>query len=316
MSLLIQASKTGAQPKQQSLSHEMIKLAPYLPRVDIDSLAFDELVDSTSALMAPVGEILVRPYTDHYEVLFGREYFEAYRVALPGSQVPVNACHYSDEEALYHSLRLHSSHHHLDPIAIAECYKKAIEHFQWSRSNLAKAVGIQRSTVTNRLELLKLSSDVKEAIRSSKLSIEHGKTLSRLTASEQNRFCKLAIQHSWDTRTLYKKVNPDWNPKGSVGKNSAGVVEPVPKDSYLSGLESQLSDVLGAPIELNVDKRKGYKGKVDIKFFSLGELVGFVERIERNSKDELRWNGLVSLNISDMDHLNDVLGDMNPEDDF
>ena len=313
MSLLIQSSKTGSKPKQLTLTHDMLKLAPYLPTIDIDVVAFDELVNNTIELMAPVGEILVRPYTDHYEILFGKEYFEAYRVALPTSKLPVISCYYSDEEAFSHCLRLYSLHYDLNPIAIADCYRAALECFKWSRSNLAKAIGIQRSTVTNRLELLKLTDDVKVAIQDGTLSIDHGKTLSRLPKSDQIRLCKLAIQNRWDTRTLYKKANPDWKPKTALGVNSSPVPTALIKDSYLMGLEEQLCDVIGAPIELNVDKKKNYKGNVDLKFFSLDELIGLVHKIEAHSSGDKKWKGSISLNVSDMNHLNDVLGDLNPE---
>lgn len=315
MSLLVGPSSTGAVPKSMTLTHDMIRPAPFLPTIRVEARAFDELVDLSSDLMAPAGEILVRPYTDHYEILFGREYYDAYKEALPKGKIPVSACHYADEEAVFQTIKLYSSHVDLDPITIAEVYERAINHFKWRRSVLARAVGIQRSTVTNRLELLKLASDVKDYVREGKLTIEHGKTLSRLDHTEQVRLGKLAVRHGWDTRTLYKKVHPEWKPKGgvSVGHELEPAIE---KDQQLLSLESELSDQLGAPLSLNVEKRKGYKGQIEVKFFGLGELAGFIERVERASQDDGRWKGKICLEVSDMDHLNDILGDLNPEDDF
>ena len=313
MSIIAPLPKSGIAPKQESHHYDMVRPAPYLPLKELDALAYNRLVDVTAQLMAPPGEIIARPYQDHYEVIFGFDYLRAYQEVAPRGQVLLNIYHYSDQEAVRVSMDLAAAHFHLSPIHLAESYEKALRHFEWRNSELARALGLKRSTITNRLKLTRLENEVKEALTKGDLSLEHAKMLSRLSRREQVRFAKLAVQHNWDTRKLYKQIHPDWKPKGAVIQGEESLVE---KDGDHVRLEKMLGDILGCPVNIDVEKKKGYKGKLRVPFFSIGELAGFVEKIERSTKEEQRWKGEIQLTIEGLDHLDGILTDLYPQDEF
>ncbi|MFA0809305.1 ParB/RepB/Spo0J family partition protein [Microbulbifer epialgicus] len=290
----------------------MVRPAPYLSKVQVDSLTYDRLLELTKELMAPAGEIIARPYRDHYEVIFGVEYLRAYQEILPRGQALLTIYSYSDQEAVKFAIDRATTHFNLTPIQIAETYKDVLKHFGWRNAELARALNLQRSTISNRLKLTELVDQVRQYLQTGQLLHEHGKMLCRLPPKEQIRYAKLAVQHNWDTRDLYKRIHPDWKPKGGVGVGEAQ----IDKGADHLRLETMMGDILGSPFAIDVDKRKGYKGKVGVKFFSLAELSGLIEKIGASTSDENRWKGSIQLTIDGHDHLNHILSDLSPKKDF
>lgn len=313
MSMIAPYPQSGTAPKKETHHYDMLRPAPYLPRKELDTLAYDHLVDLSSELMAPAGEIIARPFKDHYEILFGYDYLRAYQEVAPRGQALVSLYHYSDSEAVRVAFELSHNHYNLSVMEVAESYRAALVHFEWKNADLARALNLKPSTICNRLKLTGLSDEVKSLVKAGKLSLEQAKALSRLSFKDQLRYAKLAVQHDWDTRQLYKKIHPDWNPKGLLVKEGESAIA---KDGDLLRLERKLGDILACPVTLDIDKAKKYTGKMRIPFFSISELSGFVERIERNTKEEQRWKGEIHLTIDGLDHLDGILADIYPKEDF
>jgi len=313
MSIIAPSPQSGITPKKETHYYDMLRVAPYLPIKKVDPLAYDRLVDLSSDLMAPAGEIIARPFQDHFEILFGYDYLRAYQEAVPKGQVLINLYHYSDSEAVRIALDLNYSHFNLSIIELADAYKAALSHFKWKNSDLARALGLKPSTICNRLKLTELNNEVKELVKEGKLSLEQAKALSRLSFVDQLRFAKLTVQYGWDTRQLYKKIHPNWHPKGVLVKEGESIIA---KDSDLLRLEQQLGEVMASPVKIDVDKKKKYSGKVRLPFFSISELSGLIARIERSTKTEQRWKGEIQLTIDGLDHLDGILSDICPSDEF
>jgi ParB-like chromosome segregation protein Spo0J len=313
MSMIAPYPQSGTIPKKEKHYFDMLRPAPYLPKIELDNLAYERLVDLTSDLMAPAGEIIARPYKDHYEILFGYDYLRAYQEVVPRSQVLVSLYHYSDSEAVKVAFQLSHNHYNISVLDVAESYRAALLHFEWRNADLARALDLKPSTICNRLKLTELSDDVKKLVKVGKLSLEQAKALSRLSIKDQLRFANLSVQHDWDTRQLYKKIHPDWRPKGQVVKGGEATLS---KDGDVLRLEQQLGDVLSCPVKLDVDKAKKSTGKMRIPFFSISELSGFVERIERSTEEEQRWKGEIHLTVDGLDHLDGMLSDIYPKEDF
>ena len=310
MSIIAPFPISGISPKKETLDYEMLKPPPYLPRRNVDALSFDRLVDLSSDIMAPVGEIIARPFEDYYEVLFGYDYLQAYKIAVPRGRVIVNLYHYTNSEAVRIAFELNSAHYNLSIIEVAEAYKAVLTHFSWRNADLARALNVKPSTICNRLKITLLHDDVKELVKSGKLSSEHAKSLCRLSQNDQCRFANLSIKHQWNTRQLYKKIHPDWKPKGMVfpDENAATF-----KNPDVLSLEEQLSNVVGCPTSMYTDKNKKHSGSMSISFSSISELAGLVERVERNTNRIQNWKGTVNFSIDGLDHLDDMLMDINPE---
>ena len=313
MSLLAPNPRSGQPPRKETQHYDMVRPAPYLPSVIVQPQSFDHLVNMSRELMTPVGEIIARPYRDHYEVLFGIEYLRAYQQVAPRGQVLLSVYHYSDHEAVCVALDMASSQYGLNVIELADSYRKALSHFSWKNADLARALNLKRSTITNRLKLTSLAQEVKDLVAKSSLSIEHAKILSRLNLRDQIKLAGQAVQNGWDTRTLYKKIHPEWQPKGITLTVESPQLE---KDGDHVRLEQTLGDYLGCPIKIDTDKKKSHSGVLRVPFYCLSELAGFVQKLESASKEELRWKGEVILTVDGLDHLDGIIGDLYPKDEF
>jgi ParB-like chromosome segregation protein Spo0J len=311
MSLIAPAPRSGQLPRKETQHYDMVRPAPFLPSTIVESRSFDHLVNLSRELTAPAGEIIARPYKDHYEVLFGIDYLKAYQQVAPKGQVLLSVYHYSDHEAVKVALDMAAAHYGLNVIELSESYRKALSHFCWKNADLARALDLKRSTITNRLKLTNLSQDVKDLVCRSALSIEHAKILSRLNLKDQNKFAGQAVLHGWDTRTLYKKIHPQWQPKGM---SVIFEPEPLEKNGDHIRLEQTLSEYLGSPIKIDTDKN--HKGVLRVQFYTLGELVGIVQKLESTSSEELRWKGEIHLTVDGLDHLDGILGDFYPKEEF
>jgi len=304
MSIKAPLPSSGIAPRMETHHYDMLRPAPYLPRTEMDSVSFDALVDLSAELSAPAGEIIARPFKDHYEILFGYDYLRAYQEALPNGQVLVCLYHYSDSEAVRVALDLSYVHYKLSLIEVAEAYRSALSHFSWRNIDLARALEVKPSTVCNRLKLTELNETVKQMYKDGRLSLEHAKTLSRVPLKDQAHLAKQTIEKEWDTRQLYKHIHPKAGESGFV------------KDKDLLRLEQQLGVAICCSVKLDINKANKYKGAIKVPFFSISELAGFVERIEKRTKEELRWKGELHLTIDGLDHLDGVLTDLYPHDMF
>ena len=312
MSLIAPHPKNGVLPKKETVHYDMLKPAPYLPRRELDVLAYDQLVDMSSELLAPVGEIIARPYQDHYEIIFGYDYLKAYQEAVPRGQTLIQLYHYSNNEAVRIALDLNHTHYKLSVIDVANAYQAAMKHFSWRKADLARALHLKPSTISNRLKLTELHSEVKIFVGDGRISMEQAKTLSRLPHPDQLKFAQLAVNNNWNTRQLYKKVNPSWRGKT---ENQPDQVSVPSKDEQVIQLEQRLSDTIGSPVNLELDKNKSYKGKMTIPFYSNSGLIGLIEHLEKASTDSQRWKGEIHIRIDNLDHLDGVLADLCPQSD-
>lgn len=302
----------GLLPRKEAHYMDMIKPAPYLPYRELNEDAFDRLVSLSEDAGAPVAEIIARPYLDHYEVLYGYDYLKAYNQAHPFKKINLSLFHYSNSEAINVSFDLNSKHYDLTILDIAYFYKRALDHFNWKNIELARALNLKPSTICNRLKLINLIPEVKQFVADGKLSIEQAKALSRLSKRDQLLFAKKTIKNGWDSRRLYKEINPKWKPKFSDNSSTQSSQR---NNDYIR-LEDEISENLGTPAQLTFDQSKNYSGTLDLSFFSLSELEGVLKKIKESTKDSTRWNGSISFSIKGLNHFEDILGDIRPDDDF
>jgi len=313
MNLLLPGSNSGITHKIETINVDMFRKAPFMPKIIIDDELFDRLVGTSIELGSPAGDIIVRAYRDHYEVLYGECYFEAYKEAFPGGSIRVTVCHFNDEQAVETSFKLAKQAFEIDTIEIVKYYKIALEHFSWSNAKLGRALNENRSTVSNRLELLHLDPEITTLVSQKALTLEHAKMLARVKKPQQNNFARLAVKNGWDTRTLYRHIHPDYRPKS--GGNILEVMQPS-KDTYTVKLEEKLTERSGCPTSLEVDKSKGYSGKINFTFHSLSEMTGLVEFFNRYSSGSNKWKGTIEIKVEGLDHIDEIETELVGKDDF
>ena len=85
----------------------------------------------------------------------------------------------SDRDLLEAALVENLQREDLNPLEAAEAYARLREEFPLTQDQIADRVGKDRATVANSLRLLKLSSTVRDKVRSGELSAGHAKALRR-----------------------------------------------------------------------------------------------------------------------------------------
>jgi ParB family chromosome partitioning protein len=234
---------------------------PYQPRESWDEEAIRELADSIreKGVLQP---LLVRRVGDSYQLIAGERRFRAAQLAGL-ERVPVTRRDVSDRESLELALVENLQRENLNPIEEARAYEQLGEEFGLTQDEIAQRVGKSRSAVANSLRLLQLPSEVREQLRSGKLSAGHARSLLAIPSQEkQIEAAQGVIDHGLsvrDTETIARQHRPE-----------AADVERL-------AVESELSSALGTRVRIRA-KRAG-TGRIEIEYYSLAELNGLVARI-------------------------------------
>jgi ParB family chromosome partitioning protein len=133
-------------------------------------------------------------------------------------------------------------------------------------------VGKERATVANSLRLLKLSSHIKDRVRSGELSAGHARALLALSAvDDQERLAEEIVRRSLSVRQAEKRA----------ATMAAGdrVVREKRRDPFTRDAEEKLSRRLQTRVRI-VRKRRG--GRLELSFGSEEELIGLFENLMKN----------------------------------
>ena len=260
-------SHSGDEPLRE-LPIEFLQRGKYQPRRDMSQDALQELADSIKAqgLMQP---IVVRPIPQgKYEIIAGERRWRASQLAQL-STIPVIIKPVADEAAIAMSLIENIQREDLNPIEEAMALHRLQHEFELTQQEVAEAVGKSRSTVTNLLRLMNLSQGVQTLLEHGDIEMGHARALLTLADHEQHEIAKQIVSKGLSVRQTESLVRSLQQPQ-SKSVNSA-------RDPNVQRLENELSDQLGAVVNLK-HNTKG-KGRLEIKYNSLDELDGILEKI-------------------------------------
>jgi len=237
---------------------------PTQPRLELKEEALAELAASIreKGMLQP---ILVRKKTKGYEIIAGeRRYRASLMVGL--TEVPVIIKDVDEKEALEISLIENLQREDLNPIEVASVYERFIEEFSYTQQELAKKIGIDRSSIANYIRLLKLPDWIKKLIVEGKLTQGHARALLSIeNEREQKHFVERVLSGGATVRELEKAARK----------------KKVKSKSPFASVEETLKDALQTRVDITYRKNKG---KIIIEFYSKDDLERIVELIS-NSKE-------------------------------
>jgi ParB family chromosome partitioning protein len=248
------------------------------PRVSFNQEALQELADSIAAhgVLQPV---LVRPVSkDRYELIAGERRFRAAQLAGL-TDVPVIVRETTDSDALAIALIENIQREDLNPIETACAYRQLMDQFDLTQSELARQVGKAQPSIANAVQLLKLSSEIQESIRSGRLSEEHGKALLAVSDETKRRGLWLSIlaQRLTVAETRKKAQVIEASAFSSSQAVKAGLAGPG-KDVHWQALEDRLRGAVG--MRVGIKPARNGRGSIIIDFASEEELEGLLDRLE------------------------------------
>jgi ParB family chromosome partitioning protein len=253
----------------QTLPLARLRAGKYQPRTRMNSTSLAELAESIKAqgVMQP---ILVRPVDDGlYEIIAGERRFRASQMAGL-DEVPVLVKAVPDEAALAMALIENIQREDLNPLEEAQGVQRLIREFDFTHEQAAQAIGRSRSATSNLLRLLNLAPPVQEMLMGGQLDMGHARALLALDGAAQVQFGHQIVIKGLSVREAEALVARQQQPPGA--RKSA-----AQRSRDVERLEEELADALGAVVRLSADA-KG-RGKLVIKFASLDQLDGIVQRL-------------------------------------
>jgi len=252
---------------------EIDRLVPsrFQPRRDFSEDALKELADSIHE-QGIVQPIVVVSRGEKFEIVAGERRWRAARLAGL-TKVPVTVRDKSsDRDLLEAALVENVQREDLNPLEAAEAYARLKAEFELTQEMIADRVGKDRTTIANSLRLLKLSSQVRDRIRSGELSAGHAKALLALSATDdQELLAEEIVRRALSVRQAEKRA----------ARMAAGdrVHREKHRDPFTRDAEEKLSRRLQTRVRI-VRKRRG--GRIELSFGSEEELIGLFERIMNN----------------------------------
>ena len=133
---------------------------------------------------------------------------------MDGTEVPAIIRNLDDKETASIALIENLQREELTAIEEAYAYEKLLELHSLTQEALAQRLGKGQSTVANKLRLLKLPEEIKNAIMTKELSERHARALIPLKDSElQIQLYKEVVEQSIECKTIEEKIQEVLNPE-------------------------------------------------------------------------------------------------------
>ena len=249
---------------------------PYQPRRDFNSEKLDELVNSIKehGVLQPI--VVRKRVSGGYEIVAGERRFRA--VQLAGlTTIPALIREISDKEAMEIALIENLQRDDLNPVELAEAYKRFMDLFSLTQEQLADRVGMSRSHVANLMRLLSLPVDVLEDVSRGTISMGHARALLSLKDSSliQTIVDRIKIE-GLSVREVELMVQKSENvPRETKQKDK--IVHP-----QIKAYEDNLRELLGTPVKI---KDKNGKGKIEIDYFNEDDLSRILQLISEENQE-------------------------------
>ena len=254
----------------QTLGVEEINPSPHQPRKIFDKEYLKELSQSIkkNGLIQP---IVVKPKGSTYEIVAGER---RWRAAMQAGlhQVPVRIL---ESENPFLALVENLQREDLNPLELAQAYKKLMEEKNLTQEELAQHLGIPRASLANHLRILNLSPLVQNLILKEKLSFAVGKILlQEKDLSSQAKWGEHFARHNTSVQKaqrLLKKTS-----------SSSSTLSPLPEQKEAL---NKIQSVHGIKSRIVFKKSKNkISGELCLRFFSEQELNFLLEHLLSNKK--------------------------------
>jgi ParB family transcriptional regulator, chromosome partitioning protein len=253
---------------------DAIRVSPFQPRRTF----LEEELEELAASIRTVGLIhppVVRPVKGggkvlYYELVAGeRRWRAAQKAGLHRLKVLVRES--NDEHAAKSTLIENVQRVNLDPIEMADAFKKLIDIFRMTQEEVAEKVGKKRSTVANYLRLLALPETIKRSVSSGEISMGHAKAILSLENSQlRQQLSEKIISKQLNVRDAERECRKLQRQK----KHSQQT-----RDIHLEEIEEKLQSQLGTKVHIDHSKKGG---KITLHYYSIDDLNRLLELMIKN----------------------------------
>jgi len=274
LNALLQTIETTAAGLEH-LRLDLIDPSPFQPRRDFPEDSLAELAASIRA-SGVVQPILVRRNASaegRYQLVVGERRSRAARLAGLET-VPAIIRELADEDVLELALTENLLRKDLNPLEVAHAYQALLENFHLSHEQVAERLGLNRSSVTNTLRLLRLPPAVQEMLSKDQITYGHARALLALESeAAQLQLASRIAKQGLSVRQIESVVAL----RG--GRPAAQQKAPLtPTDPNIRAAALELERTLGTRVKISGD---GRRGAIEISYFSAQDLTRIYDLIVR-----------------------------------
>jgi len=249
---------------------DQIDANPFQPRRTFSADKLKELADSIRAT-GVVQPVLLRPAGGRYQLIAGERRWRASRQAGL-TTIPAVVRDIGDRDALELALTENLLREDLNPVEAAQGYAALQQRHGLSHEEIAERLGLDRSTVTNTLRLLRLPPEVQQLIGEGAISAGHARALLGLeTAAAQLELANLIVKQGWSVRQAENFVAL----RGAKPTKKEPVEEPK-LDPNVRAAVMEMERTLGTRVKVHGDEKRG---KIEISYYSAEDLNRIYELI-------------------------------------
>ncbi len=251
---------------------DLIRPGSTQARRHFDPDAMAELARSVaeSGIIQP---IVLRTRVWGFELLAGERRWRAAQLAGLHEIPALIRDDLTEDEAFVLGLIENLQRESLSPIETAAGLKRLSQSFELTHDEIGERIGKSREYVSNYLRLLNLEDRVAALVNEGHILLGHAKVLAGMAGGDQIRFADEVIRHKLTVRQLERRVSQHRHPKPTFSVGKAGDME---------RLERELSDLVGSPVAISLEK-SGH-GELRVSFHSLDELDGVMSKLGYRSK--------------------------------
>jgi ParB family chromosome partitioning protein len=248
---------------------DQIEHNPYQPRKAFDSEELTALSESirTHGILQP---LVVRQAGDRFQLVAGERRLRAAQSVGLGA-VPVRIVDFNDQQAFEAALIENIQRTDLNSIEKAQGFQEYLERFDMTHEELARRLGLDRSTVTNLVRLLELPPEVQSAVRVGQISAGHARALLAITdRNRQVSLCKEIIARGHSVRATEALVKEQkTEPATTVPKTGPE------KTNHVQAIEDELRQALSIRVEIRL--RGKDRGQIVLGFDSNDDFERLLE---------------------------------------
>jgi ParB family chromosome partitioning protein len=274
LNALLQTVETATTGLEQ-VRLDQIEPSPFQPRRDFAEDALAELANSirASGVVQPVLVRRTAPGQDRYQLVAGERRCRAARLAGLET-VPAIVRDLTDQDALELALTENLLREDLNPLDVARAYQALLEKYALSHEQVAERLGVNRSSVTNTLRLLRLPPAIQEMLSKDQITYGHARALLALeTEPAQLHLATKIAQQGLSVRQVESMVAS----RGAKPR-SPDAADAPPIDPNVRAAALELERALGTRVKI---LGNGGRGKIEISYFSAQDLNRIYDLIIR-----------------------------------
>jgi len=261
-------SETSDQPQSSSsLPVHKIVRNRHQPRKVFHENEIKQLADSINE-NGQISPIVVRKMGEKFELIVGERRWRATQL-LKKDTIDAVIIDADEKTSAVLSIVENVQREDLNSMEEAESLLRLVNEFGMSHDDVSKYISKSRTHVTNLIRLNELSEYGKEQLRMGTITMGHARAVLTLSPDEQSRILREAVRKNLSVRAVENLAKPD------------SKTQPKNKDPDTAILERQLSESLGAKINIKHSKSGGV---ISIKYSTMNELQGIIEKIRNTNK--------------------------------